>query len=244
MTGLGRVRRFCNKNDPVTAHPGISKPRSECPAAHHRLPASNLRGTLRGFPRYPIRRVRRVRNARGSSRSRTMSTKSRSSRIIASCTSKGNESRDSSLAFPFDFKVVVPETMRELSGARTNDSSEMKEGSWAKFHQVEEAESDHVHAPLHRGPPDGETRPLVCSSPSSRCLFLRAEAIVPVTCRRTIKKVVSCDTCIVRTLAYSFVDKDRLFLRPTTRGRGVKGSIARRVADSPRRASLFRSPST
>jgi hypothetical protein len=66
---------------------------------------------------------------RGSGRSRTMSTKSRSSRIIASCTSKGNESRDSSLAFPFDFEVVVPETMRELSGARTNDSSEIKEGS-------------------------------------------------------------------------------------------------------------------
>ena len=27
------------------------------------------------------------------------------------------------------------------------------------------------------------------------------------------------------TLAYSFVDKDRLFLRPTVRGRGVNGSI-------------------
>jgi len=58
-----------------------------------------------------------------------MSTKRRSSRIIASCTSKGNEPRDSSLAFPFDFVVVVPETIRELRGARTNDSSEMNEGS-------------------------------------------------------------------------------------------------------------------
>lgn len=27
------------------------------------------------------------------------------------------------------------------------------------------------------------------------------------------------------TLAYSFVDKERLFLRPTVRGRGVNGSI-------------------
>jgi hypothetical protein len=111
-----------------------------------------------------------------------MSTKSKSSRIIASCISKGNESRDSSLAFPFDFVVVVPETIRELSGARTNDSSEMKEGSWAKFHQVEEAKGGHVSAPLHRGSADGGTCPLVCSSSSSRCLFLRAEAIVPVTC--------------------------------------------------------------
>jgi hypothetical protein len=99
---------------------------------------------------------------RGSRRSHTMSTKSRSSRIIASCTSKGNESRDSSLAFPFDFVVVVPETMRELSGARTNDSSEMNEGSWARFHQVEEAESGRVNAPLQRGSPGGETCPLTC----------------------------------------------------------------------------------
>jgi hypothetical protein len=29
----------------------------------------------------------------------------------------------------------------------------------------------------------------------------------------------------LHTLAYSFVDKDRLFLRPAVRGRGVKGSI-------------------
>jgi hypothetical protein len=30
---------------------------------------------------------------------------------------------------------------------------------------------------------------------------------------------------VLHTLAYSFVDKDRLFLRPTVRGRGVNVSI-------------------
>ena len=30
---------------------------------------------------------------------------------------------------------------------------------------------------------------------------------------------------VKHTLAYSFVDKERLFLRPTVRGRGVNGSI-------------------
>ena len=110
----------------------------------------------------------------------TMSTKRRSSRIIASCSSKGNESRDSSLAFPFDFVVVVPETMRELRGARTNDSSEMKEGSRQRSTKSTEQQG-HIDAPLHRNSADGETYPLVCSSPCSRCLFLRAEAIVPVT---------------------------------------------------------------
>lgn len=30
---------------------------------------------------------------------------------------------------------------------------------------------------------------------------------------------------VLHTLAYSFVDNDRLFLRPTVRGRGVNGSI-------------------
>lgn len=30
---------------------------------------------------------------------------------------------------------------------------------------------------------------------------------------------------VLHTLAYSFVDRDRLFLRPTVRGRGVNWSI-------------------
>jgi hypothetical protein len=40
-------------------------------------------------------------------------------------------------------------------------------------------------------------------------------------------RVVSSDGYIIDTLAYSFVDKDKLFLRPTIRGRGVKGSIGK-----------------
>jgi hypothetical protein len=40
------------------------------------------------------------------------------------------------------------------------------------------------------------------------------------------------------TLAYSFVDRDRLFLRPTVRGRGVNGSIKK--TRSSRHASCQR----
>ena len=38
----------------------------------------------------------------------------------------------------------------------------------------------------------------------------------------------------MHTLAYSFVDKDRLFLRPTVRGRGVNGSIEVVTTDQSR----------
>jgi hypothetical protein len=47
------------------------------------------------------------------------------------------------LAFPFDFVVVVPETIRELRGARTNDSSEMKEGSGQRSAKPTEQQESH-----------------------------------------------------------------------------------------------------
>jgi hypothetical protein len=43
---------------------------------------------------------------------------------------------------------------------------------------------------------------------------------------------------VLHTLAYSFVDRDRLFLRPTVRGRGVNGSIEKtRLASCQRCAT-------
>ena len=43
----------------------------------------------------------------------------------------------------------------------------------------------------------------------------------------------------MHTLAYSFVDKDRLFLRPTVRGRGVNVSIEEAIESRGARALLL-----
>jgi hypothetical protein len=45
---------------------------------------------------------------------------------------------------------------------------------------------------------------------------------------------------VLHTLAYSFVDRDRLFLRPTVRGRGVNGSIEKTRLASCQRCATSR----
>jgi len=59
----------------------------------------------------------------------TMRTNNKSSRMSASCTSRGISSMRSSLSFPLGLGATRPDTTREFRGARTNDSSAMNEGS-------------------------------------------------------------------------------------------------------------------
>jgi hypothetical protein len=60
----------------------------------------------------------------------TIKTYNRSSRIRASWMSSGTRSKDSCFDFPFDFGARLTEVTRELSGARTNEVSAMKDGSF------------------------------------------------------------------------------------------------------------------